>query len=113
MAAGINHAKKIVIDEAEQLAKDLQNGHAGDPHTQGRAIALIVKMITPLYTAEFVTAEDCHRQHDVLNAGKMVKVKLGPVEFEGAVTPTIMLTLTILGSISGVLFIVGKALFWW
>jgi hypothetical protein len=112
MANGINHAKKIVIDEAEQLSKELQNGHSGDPHTQGRAIALIVKMITPLYTADFVTKEECFAQHDVLRAGKVVKLKAGPFCFEGSISPALTLVFVMLAGLGIILYATGKAKGW-
>ena len=112
MANGINHAKKIVVDEAESLAKELQNGHAGDPHYQGRAIALIVKMITPLYVADFVTKDECLKQHDVLRAGKVVKLKAGPFCFEGSISPALVLVGSIAVTAVILLFVAGKLKGW-
>jgi hypothetical protein len=112
MANGVNHAKQIVVDEATQLANDLQNGHAGDPHTQGRAIGLLVKMITPMYTADFVTVEECRKQHAPKPANQ-IKLKAGPFGFEGDLTPSLMLCGVVFGCFGGLLFIIGKTQGWW
>jgi hypothetical protein len=118
MAGGIYHAKKIVIDEATCLANKLQNGGASCPETQGKAIALIVKMITPLYEAEFVTLEECRIRHDLIkNNGnsdkKIIKLKLGPVGIEGNVNPILMLAILTICCFGGLIFILGKAEKWW
>ena len=111
MANGENHAKQIVLDEAAGLAKDLQNGGAGDAETQGRAIALLVKMISPLYSADFVTQDICRKQHEALTLSKKSKIKLGPIEFEGCVNPTQFLIT--MGVLSGFVFVIGKVQNWW
>lgn len=112
MAGGVNHAKQIVVEEATQLAQDLQNGHAGDPHTQGRAIGLIVKMITPLYEADFVTVEDCRKQHEP-KTNNQIKLKAGPFGFEGALTPSLVLVGMFVAGVGGLGFVIGKAQGWW
>ena len=113
MASGDNHAKQIVIEEAESLANDLQNGRAGDPHTQGKAIALIVKMITPLYQAEFVTISDCRQMHEIRKTGKTTKIKLGPFSIEGHITTALVASLSPIVCCGILGFIVGKFQDWW
>lgn len=133
----MNHAKKIVMDEAEEYAKQLQNGKAGDPHTQGRAIALIVKMICPMYAADFVTMEECKRQHDSMAVaaltakeiieeykrqiepqpsaivGKRIELKAGPFEFKGNFSPQVFLAFLTIASVFGLVLVVGKVQGWW
>lgn len=113
MANGINHAKKIVLDEAEELARQLQNGHAGDQHTQGRAIALLVKMISPLYVADFVTADECKLQHPASSAAKRINVKAGPFAFEGEFNATAFVSMLAISSVGLVIFMLGKIENWW
>lgn len=110
-----NYAKQIVLEEAGHLAKSLQNGKSGDPETQGRAIGLLVKMITPLYEADFVTKQECLLSHDVLvkqmkslqkTETKKVNLKAGPLQFEGAITPLIAV-LAIAGiAIAGMIYLI-------
>ncbi len=119
MAGGDNHAKDIVIQQAEALAKKLQNRNGGCPETQGQAIELITKMIIPLYEARFVTESEClnntekmTRIIDKIKAAKSVKssrIKIGPVEVEGPMVYII----NCVPVIFGVLFIVGKLKQWW
>lgn len=134
-----SNAKEIVIEEAKELAGKLQNGKAGDPETQGRAIGLLVKMVTPLYAADFVTSEDCRKSHERLTQdecrksheklvtrdefqktidtmasankiqSKSIKLNFGSFGFEGNLTPAIALALTAIGSIAAVILIVWKS----
>lgn len=127
MAGGVNHAKRIVLEEvtqlggdAEELAKDLQNGKGGDLHTISKALVLVVKtstltskMIAPLYAAELVTIQECHRQHEALKAGQQMKIKVGPFAFEGHFNPTVFLSLTTLTLLGALFFTVGKIEHWW
>jgi len=118
MANGIHHAKQIVVDEAASYAKKLQNGSAADPITQGRAIGLLVKMVTPLYEANLRTVEDCEGlrkgcQGRIVKSKNPIKLKLGPVAFEGFVTPAILLALpNIVICVSGG-FALGRWQGWW
>ena len=113
MAGGNNHAKQIVIEEAECLAKKLQNGNAGCAQTQGRAIALLVKMITPLYEAEFVTIEQCNKVHRTSKVAKFTRLKIGPVEIEGRATTALILNSIPLICCIGMFFVIGKTQGWW
>jgi hypothetical protein len=113
MAGGVNHAKQIVLDEAADLVSQLQNGCAEDQHTQGRATALLLKMMSPLYAAEFVTIEDCQKQHKEIEQGKKVNIKLGPIAFEGNFNPTVFLSLAFLGVFGAFFFAIGKMERWW
>ena len=118
MAGGINHAKKIVIDEAICLAEKLQNGDAACAETQGKAIALIVKMITPLYEAEFITVEECRRKHahKTTNADvekKIIKLKLGPLALEGNFSPMLFLVLLMMVGFGCLIYALGKSETWW
>jgi hypothetical protein len=138
MANGVNHAKKIVIDEAEGLADQLQNGAAGDTQVQGKAIGLIVKMITPLYEADFVTVETCAatrsqcnesiiskideaiengklRTEELIDPKNMSKaaLKLGPLELKGGVVPMASILVAFLSPVAGMVFLIGKFEGWW
>ena len=108
---GVNHAKQIVIDEAECLAEKLSNGKAGCAETQGRAIGLLVQMVSPMFAAEFVTVEDCRNQHKELEKAKKARIKIGPLEFEGILNPTI--GLFCLATTAGFVFVSGKLKGWW
>ena len=112
MAHGNNHAKKIVIEEATGLAAKLQNGNAGCAETQGRAIGLLVKMITPLYAADFVTVDECRRQHAGDNT-KFSRIRVGPFSIEGCFGPTITLIIFNMAFMAAVFFAVGKTQNWW
>lgn len=116
MAGGINHAKKIVIDEATCLADKLQNGNSGCRETQGKAIGLLVKMITPLYIAEFVTVEDCEEKHKVFMSQKtpsVTKIKIGPVSVEGPITSALLTSCVPIACLCGVIYMVGVVQNWW
>ncbi len=114
MAHGNNHAKQIVIDQANCLAEKLENGHSSCVKTQGRAIGLLVKMITPLYKAEFVTVEDCKQSHDRMQTDKKItKIKIGPVAIEGPLTTAIILQSGPVLVCGFVIFLVGKIQSWW
>ena len=113
MTGGNNHAKQIVIEEAEDLAKDLQNGHAGDLERIGKLTALIVKMIKPLYMNEFVTIQQCIQMHSKTNSIKVGRIKLGPLEISGPVTRTLMVNAIPLIYCIGITFLLGKAKSWW
>jgi hypothetical protein len=138
MANGVNHAKQIVIEEATDLAEQLQNGGAGDTQIQGKAIGLMVKMITPLYQADFVTVEVCAatrsqcnqsildkideavqkdeiRSENLLNPAGAAKtcLKLGPLELKGAVVPIAVVLAILLVPTVSVIFITGKIEGWW
>lgn len=113
MAHGDNHAKRIVIEEAECLADKLQNGNAGCLETQGRAIALLVKMITPLYSAEFITVEECQKNHQGKERLRTTKIKVGPVSVEGPITVALITNSIPLICLGIVFFILGKGQGWW
>ena len=114
MAHGDNHAKKIVIDEATCLADKLQNGNAACSKTQGKAIALLVKMITPLYEAEFMTVDECKRVHRNGNGKKPItRLKIGTVEIEGTITTAIIANFMPLLCCGMCVYVVGKIQNWW
>jgi len=117
MANGNNHAKQIVIGEANTLAAKLKNGSAGDAAVQGQAIGLIVKMITPLYEADFVTIPDCDKLRKDLKGAppkkRPMKIKVGPVAFEGFVSQTVLLSIPSIISSLCIIFAVGKMQNWW
>lgn len=108
-----NNAKQIVIDEAVCLAAKLQNGDAGCVETQGRAIAHIVKMLTPLYQADFVTTEKCKKIHQVMNNRKTTRIKIGPIEIEGPLATTVLVNCAPLLCCGIMLYMVGKVQNWW
>lgn len=114
MTHGDNHAKQIVIDEATCLADKLQNGDAGCAETQGKAVALLVKMITPLYQAEFMTVGECERVHQSNNGRKKsTRLKIGPVEIEGTITTAILVNIVPIACCVMCIFAVGKSQNWW
>ncbi len=116
MAGGINHAKQIVIDEAKCLADKLQNGSAGCVQTQGKAIALLVKMVIPMFSAEFVTVEECKEKRSRLKTPQKpnsTKLKVGPITIEGPITSALIVSLTPLICLGGVIFMAGKMQSWW
>lgn len=114
MAHGDNHAKQIVIDEAIRLANKLQDGSAGCAETQGKAVALLVKMITPLYEAEFMTVGECERVHRRPNEGKKItRLKIGPVEVEGPLTAAILVNIAPIACCALCFFTLGKVQNWW
>ena len=115
MPGGINHAKKIVIDEAACLAEKLQNGKSNCVETQGKAIALIVKMLTPLYEADFVTVEQCRKTHENLKkeeseSGELTELAVGPMHIKGKINVAYLLIFLCL---AGVVFAIGKTEGWW
>jgi len=114
MAHGDNHAKRIVIDEAERLANKLQNGGAGCTETQGEAVALLVKMITPLYEAEFMTVEACERVHRKTKGSKKItRLKIGPFEIEGPMTTAILVNIAPVACCTLCFFALGRMQNWW
>ena len=113
MAGGINHAKQIVLDQANGLAEDLQNGHAGDLDKMGRLLALQVKMITPIYEADFVTTADCAKSRENEKLAKVTKFKVGPVSIEGRLSTAVVSAATPILCCAMILFGVGKAEGWW
>ncbi len=117
MSGGNNSAKEIVIEEAESLASDLQNGHSGDPHTQGRAIGLLVKMITPMYRASFMTEDKCEeirkQTAEKGKGSKRTRIKIGPVVLEGAISNAILANIVPLCCIGVTVFVLGKMENWW
>lgn len=113
MAYGDDHAKKIVLKAAKKLVSELQNGNSGCPQTQGRAIALIVEMIAPLYMAKFITINQCDARHKKVKQIKTTRIKLGPFEVEGHITSAIIIN-TIPLICCGILgFVFGKSQGWW
>ncbi len=114
MPHGDNHAKQIVINQAKRLTMDLQNGCSGDVKKHGQALGLIVEMIIPLYEAEFVTVQECERQHiEIKKTKKITRIKLGPVEIEGAFTSALLIHSIPLACVAGVVFMAGKMQNWW
>ena len=114
MAGGNNHAKQIVIGEANKLVADLQNGHAGDLEVHGRAIGLIVQMVTPLYEAEFVTVQECREVHKTTKKeGKITKLKFGPLQFEGQITTALLLNILPFACCGFLFYILGRVQNWW
>ena len=116
MSGGNNHAKQIVIEEAEKLAAELQNGGAGDPLIQGRAISLIVKMVTPLYQAEFVTVRECQTMHDKTvkqSRHRNTRLKIGPIEIEGPLKASLILNSIPFACVAALTFVIGRTQQWW
>lgn len=78
-----NDARQIVIDEATELSARLQNGSSEDQHVQGRAIGLLTKMVTSMYSSNFVTVEMCE------NKINKTSLKFGTFAITGK-TPVLM-----------------------
>lgn len=112
MAGGNNHAKQIVIEQAESLSADLQNGHEGDLGKMGRLLALQTKMITPMYEADFVTMEDCAKNHKG-NGDGITKIRVGPISIEGKLSTALIQSGCTIMCCVGVIFAIGKAESWW
>ncbi len=112
MAGGINHAKQIVIDEATCLAEKLQNGESGCAVTQGKAISLIVKMITPLYMNEFMTVEECENRHNTKRTS-LTKIRIGPLSIEGRLSSAMVASIPSIMCCGFCVFILGKSEGWW
>jgi len=114
MVHGNNHAKQIVIDQATGLANKLQNGSAGCTETQGKAIGLLVQMVTPLYEADFITVQECKENRAKSNTEKKTtKIKLGPIEIEGPLTTTAILQCMPIVCCGIIIFMVVKVQNWW
>lgn len=125
MANGNIGAKQLIItqvkqmsDEADKYAKSLEDGKSGDLHTISKTLALLVKsnclqgeMLSAMYPVDFVTKEDCLKQHNSLNISKKSTIKLGPLEFEGSFNPTSFLIA--IGILSLFVFVTGKIESWW
>ena len=114
MSGGNNSAKEMVIKEAERLADDLQNGSAGDQQTLGRATSHIIKMIVPMYRAEFVTVDDCkkNRSKEAKISGTS-KIKIGNISLEGPIVSRIMPNSGVIVCVILVAYMVGKTEGWW
>jgi hypothetical protein len=113
MAYGENHAKQIVLKEAEELSKQLKNGNADNSQVQGKAIALLVDMISPIYMADLVTVEDCRKKHATLSKNNknnnVTEFGIGPVHWKGKIGLAAVIVLLS----AGVLFAIGKTEGWW
>jgi len=59
MANGDNHAKTVVLNQADNLQNKLSNGHRADPETHGDALLLLMQMIRPIFEANFMTVDGC------------------------------------------------------
>ena len=137
MANGDNHAKQIVIGQAEELAEKLANGSGADPKTQGQAIGLLVQMVKPMYAAEFVTIQACastrglcakredkkHREilqkieYAVQNGSngpkqKKATLQLGPLSLAGPVVPIFVVLAVLLVPTGALLYVLSKLQGW-
>lgn len=135
MSHGSNNAKQIVIDEAMELAEALQNGSAGDSKVQGKAISLLVRMLTPIYKADLVTIQECEharkRCHDSVletieerhqtpqeiaykaaNSKAKMHMKLGPIEFSGGIVPVAFVIIAWMSPFIGTFYVLGKVENW-
>lgn len=137
-----NDARQIVLEKVEDYANDakevvehLQNGGSGDLKIISKAIVLLVKsstltnrIVTQLYSSDFVTLDTCQEQHKQLlsmvqgntddnlqniKRNRPSKIKIGSVEIEGAFTTTALLVITVLITFSGMFFLMGKVSKWW
>lgn len=115
MAGGINHAKQIVIDEATDLVKKLNEEGLDDPKVNVQATSLILRMITPMFAAEFVTVDDCKQKHKSMRDPdkKLVKLRLGPFAVEGNFSPLIFMMLFMMVGIGCLIYALGKSETWW
>lgn len=113
MAGGTNHAKQIVIDQADALANDLQNGHAGDLDKIGRLLSLHTRMIASMYENDFMTVADCVKNREKEKLAKITKFKIGPISIEGRLSTALVSAATPILCCAMILFGVGKAEGWW
>mgnify|MGYP003602275760 CR=1 FL=1 len=51
--------KKIILDEIDSAARELENGGAANPVAQGKGIALLLRVVRPLVERETVTEGEC------------------------------------------------------
>jgi len=121
MAHGDNHAKRILIDDTMANVKKLENGSAADLHTIGRTLSQVAKITCDMYAHNFRTLEGCNDLRKGCAAvvakkatgKKPIKIKVGPLAFEGFITPALMLALpNIIICVSG-LFAIGRWQNWW
>jgi len=118
MANGQNHAKKILIEDTLSNVKKLENGSAADLHTIGRTISQVAKITCDMYSHNFRTVEDCEifckegMNKKTVNK-KPIKIKVGPLAFEGFITPTLLLALPNIILCLGAGFALGRWQNWW
>jgi len=115
-------AKKIVTDQAEKLAGQLENGHAEDPVILSRAVAHLIKMVVPMYNTDFedfVRKDDCLRvQNQIKNGLKPptkntpTKIKIGPFALEGNVTPALIASIIPFACVGILAFVLAKTNGW-
>jgi len=53
-----NVATAALLEEARKLSKDLGNGQAANLEKQGNAMGIILTLLTPLVSEDYVTYED-------------------------------------------------------
>ena len=120
MANGQNHAKQILIDETLGYVKKLENGSADDLHVIGRTLSKVARMACATFEANLRTVEDCEGLRKGCQ-GKTasskpknpIKIKLGPLAYEGFVTPALLMALPNIVTCVGGLFAIGKWQNWW
>jgi hypothetical protein len=114
MANGINHAKKILIDETLSNVTKLENGSAGDLHVIGRTLSKVARITCAMYENDFVTEQTCLSRHEAAKKSKKnTRLKIGPVEIEGPMTTALLVHSIPLACCCAVLFMVGKLQNWW
>jgi len=54
--------KGLLDHDFEAIETELQNGHGGDPETQGRALALLLRHVRILVRRSTVTEDECRKR---------------------------------------------------
>lgn len=116
MANGENHAKRILIDDTLAHVAKLENGSAGDLQVIGRTLSKVAKITCAMYEFNFRTVEDCeglHKDRNNKSRKEPIKIKIGPIAFEGHMTPALLLALPNILLCFGGGFAIGRWQGWW
>jgi len=120
MANGENHAKKILIEDTLANAKKLKNGSAGDIKLIGHTVSQVAEISCAMFEQDFQTISGCNKKHKEMMENlkpkatdKPMKIKIGPVSFEGFITPALIASLPPVIACAGVVYVIGKVQGWW
>jgi hypothetical protein len=132
MPNGTNSAKQTLVDEVNRLLHDVDTGdiNISAQETFLHALTLMLRMLSPMFMADYVTTEECRSQHRALLRPKKdvkssiednnddelhedIGFKIGPLSINGHLSQFIILVLLNIICIAGVVFAIGKAEQWW
>ena len=85
MSHGENHAKMVVLNQADMLQGKLSNGHKSDPETHGDALLLLLQMVRPMFEAKLVTEEGCQARREKCPGAKPASVSVHKAPLSGKV----------------------------